>query len=249
MTAILLGSFTLGDAIPGLTDVLDKTGQGLDTMRQAADTAIGAIGRAKDELDGLANQLDNIKSDLTSSALAPIYAALDAAQDLLSKLDAITNPADYLAGIIAQLDAAKAALLALIPADYVGDLIAGAQSAISSFEGNIRDLESQLNDLTDIAGIVADQTAFLNDIQDALGDALDATLGALAGYLDQMSQLLNSGVHVVSYNGQLSSLGSEVDAVLPGTGIGGSTFVAGPILIVKTADTATLSALNSVFGL
>ena len=41
----------------------------------------------------------------------------------------------------------------------------------------------------------------------------------------------------------------DVDAVLPQSGISGSTLVAGPVLVVTTGNTATLTALNSAFGL
>lgn len=249
MTAVLIGSFNLGDAIPGLNDVLDKTGGGLQDLKSVVDTGLGTLTQVAGELDGLANDLDALKDDITGVPFQAAQDLLTTAQSYLEDLEKFSG-ANYLKSIQTQLTAASTALgLITDAAQYLGDQITAVNAGIATLQTNVNELQQNLDDLTS----VADRTNLLTDrirgLRDTLANASNEAVGVIAGYLEQASQLLNSGVYVVHYSGQLNSLGGEVDAVLPSTGVGGSELVTGPLLIVKTADSATLGAIKSAFGI
>jgi len=248
MTAVLLGSFSLGDAIPGLADALKKTGAALQSIKGVTDTAIGSLSTLQNTINGLANDIDGAKSGLIAGPVGELNDAIDAAENLLNNLGSL-NPNAFLSDAIAGLNSAIALLSSLLASDYLGDALAGVTAAIAGQQSRLNSLVSDIDTLTDITDDVRNQTALLGDLRNTLQSASDATIGALVGYNEQVSEMLNSGVYVVSYVGPLSSLGSDVDGVLPGTGIGSSTNIAGPLLIVKTSNTATLTALNNIFGL
>ena len=248
MTATLLGSYSLGDAIPGLKDALNAAGQGLQSLKGTVDSAIGTLNTLKGTIDGLASDLDSAKDGIVLGPVNELNDAIDTAQSLLSELLTLNAP-DYLSGAIAGLNAAVALLESLVASDYLNDAIAGVQGAINGQQARLDTLASNISDLTDIEDDVRLQTAALGSLANTLQTASNAVIGALVAYNQQVSEMLNTGVYVVAYTGPLSSLGSDVDGVLPGTGIGGSTNVSGPLLIVETANTSTLAALNNAFGL
>ena len=249
MTAVLLGDYTLGDAIPGVKDSLDKTGEALTALKGAVDTAAGTLTGAVNDLSNAVNDINDIKDETLAGPINELQGAVDTAQGALNDLLAITDADQYMAEILAQMDKAIALLQTLLPDDYLSEAINAVNSAVDAQQNRLDSALDDLQDLTDVTGeidAVLDQiNGVVNDLQNAANDAI----GGIVAYVDQISEMLNSGVFVVSYEGALSSLGSEVDAVLPDTGIGGSTQVAGPLLIVKTSNTATLAALNSAFGL
>lgn len=249
MTATLIGSFALGDALPGLKDALEETGVALTTLKGVVDGAISTLSDLEAALDELASSVDSVKDDLIAGPVSEVQNAIDAAQTLLDDLDAITDPSLYLDGVIAQINDAIVSLEGLVPADYLADLIAGTNAGIDAQQLRLDANLAMVSDLTDIYDDVATYTAALGALESVLQDASDASIGGIVAYTEQMSELLNAGVYVVSYNGTLSALGSDVDGVLPGTGLGGSENVSGPLLIVQTSNTATLTALNNVFGL
>jgi len=249
MAIVYLGSLSLGDAIPGLQDALGAAGEGLRTARTAVDGAIGQLGSMVSQIQGLAGELESAKDSIVSTALAPALAAVSTAQGLLSDLNDITNPGDYVAALLTQIDAARALVASLVPDDYLGDIIDGVSSSIAGLQSQALGyvgLGDDLSDLTDdVAGVLGNVTGILG----TLTEANVATLGALVAYSEMASALLNSGVHAFGYTGALSSLGGELDAATPATSVSGSATIGGVILFAKTSDGATLAALNDVFGI
>lgn len=249
MAIIYLGSLSLGDAIPGLKEALTAAGEGLRVARTAVDGAIGQLGSMVSQIQGVANDLESAKDSIVSTALAPALAAVSTAQGLLTDLNNITNPGDYVAALLSQIDAARALVAGLVPYDYLGDIIDGVSSSIAGLQSQALGyvgLGDDLTDLTDeVAGVLGNVTGVLN----TLTDANAATLGALVAYSEMASALLNSGVHAFGYTGALSSLGSELDAATPATAVSGSATIGGVILLAKTSDGATVATLNNVFGI
>lgn len=248
MTAVLLGQFTLGDAVPGLRDVLESTGQALQDLKGVVDAGIATLGLLENQINSLAQDLDSLKDDYLRGPIDELQSAVNAAQGLLN--DVINQLASqYLSGILSKLDEAISLLRALSANDFLTDQIAAINSAIDGQQSKLNNLTSQLSTLTDIADDVAALTAPLGDLRNRLQTSANEAINGLIAYNEQLSQFLNSGVFVVRYNGPLSTLGSDVDAVLPNTGLDGFVEVAGPLLIVQTANTASLAALNAAFGL
>jgi hypothetical protein len=249
MTATLLGSFSLGDAIPGANDALDQAGTGLIALKGAVDGALDNLSLLQSTLDGLANDLDGAKDDLLNGPIDEFQNAVDTAQQALDDLLAISDPNAYLGTIIAGLNDAIALLEGLSAPDYLSDSIAAVTAAVNGQQARLDALASTVSDLTDISDDVRAQTALLGEIRNTLQEAAFNAIDGIVAYTAMASELLNSGVYVVSYVGPLSSLGADVDAVLPGTGIGLSETVMGPLLITKTANAATVAAIKNVFGL
>jgi ABC-type transporter Mla subunit MlaD len=249
VTATLIGSFSLGDSIPGLSDTLDTVGNGLAELKSSVDSVTGEIGNLASTINGLAASVDAATAELVAGPFGAARDQLDQIKGSLERLNNVPDATAYLAGITASLAEAIDLLNGLVPDDYLADQIAAVQGAIDNTEAALDDFENTLKDLTAISDDIRKQTALLNDLDRALSDAADAAIEPLAAYTEQVSQLLNSGVSVVHYTGSLSSLGGEVDAVLPGSGIGSSEQVTAPLLVVQTANTATLAALKDVFGI
>jgi hypothetical protein len=248
MTATLLGSYSLGDAIPGLKSALSTTGQALQSIRGTVDSAIDSLGTLRSALNTVATEVDSTKNALTAGPVDEVNDAIDTAQDLLSNLLTL-DAADYLSDTIAGLNSAIALIGGLTASTFLADAISGVEGAIDGQQTRLDSLVEDVNSLTDIADDVRTRAAALGVLANTLQAASDNAVSALVAYNQQISEMLNTGVYVVAYNGALSSLGTEVDAVLPDTGVGSSTNVAGPLLIVESSNTAALAALNNAFGL
>jgi hypothetical protein len=151
--------------------------------------------------------------------------------------------------LLSRLDAARALLASLSPGNYLADALASVGGAISGLQSQGQGYVNQLDSLTDITDDVSRVLGLANDAANFLTTANAATLGAVVAYSEMASALLNSGVHAFAYTGALSSLGSELDAATPATSVGGGSTIGGVILFAKTADSATLTSLNSVFGI
>lgn len=249
MTATLIGSFSVGDAVPGLYDVFKDVGNGLTALKSSVDGVIGELGNLQSELNSLASDIDSTTAEIIAGPFNIANQNINAAKSALSELQGITDAGDYLDGVIANLNDAITLLESLVPEDYLSDQLASVSAAIDSLQSAVDDFENQLNDLSRISDDVRKQTALLGDIENTLQDASDNALTPIIQFNAALSQLLNSGVFVVHYDGTLQSLGTEVDGVLPGTGIGNDENVVGPVLVVRTANTATLAALKNVFGI
>lgn len=247
MTATLIGSYSLGDAIPGMNDVLNSTGTGLTALKSSVDSVIGNIGALQSELDGLANDIDTSVQAITDIPFAAVQDQLTAASGALASLEGITDAGAYLDSIIGSLTETIDLLNSVVPNDYLAGQIAAVQAAVDDLQSSVDNFQSDLDDLTSIADDVRAQTKLLGDIEDTLQTASDDALTPIIEFNAAVSQLLNSGVFAVYFSGELQNLGSEVDSVLPGTGIGNDELVETPLLVVRIANAATISALRNVF--
>ena len=249
MTAIYLGSRTLGDAIPGLSDSLDTVGNGLDLIRDTVGAAVGQLNAITGQLQGLVDDYIDAVGDLAAAALAPALNLLQQARDYLDQLNAILDPNAYLGAVIAQVSSALALLQSLTGSDYLDNLLDGANAAISSAEALVNSITEPLGALNAISDGVASAIGALDDVVDNLQGALNDTLDAINTYVEQASQLLNAGVHAIEYTGNLDQMGSEIDSAALLSGLGPNTPVTGPLLFVASFDTATVAALKAAFGL
>jgi chromosome segregation ATPase len=249
MTAVLIGSFNLGDAIPGLNDSLDSAGQGLQNLKSAVDKGISDLNNIVSSIDSIARDLDASKDSYLNEPFQKARDLASTATSYLSELRKL-SPSQYLDDLSQQLQLTSDLLSGLTDIDkFLQDQISAVTASISALDQEVNDLQQQINDLTSISDRVGLVTGEARSLLGDLSSAANEATNVIAGYLEQASQLLNSGVYVVHYNGTLNALGGEVDAVLPSTGVAGTENVVGPLLIVKTADTATLTAIKSAFGI
>lgn len=252
MTAVLLGQFTLGDAVPGLKDALDAAGQGLQALKGVVDGALGTLGTIANNINSLASAIDAVKNDFLSDQVSALQDLIDSTQGLLGELQALPAPqlALRLPNLIDDLTASLALLDALDPTQWANDQISGLQSAIDAQQDKLDAALAQVQDLTNIADDVAGLTSALTDLQDTLQNAADDAINGIVAYTEQLSEMLNDGVYVVSYTGTLGNLGSDVNSALSlATGLNSGDLVSGPMLIVKSSNTAALAAINGAFGL
>lgn len=249
MTATYLGGGTLGDAVPGLQEELGKVGEALEALKGVVDSNIGKIGDVQDKINGAAGDLNDAKNDLTAGPLADLQNAVDTAQAGLDDLANVGDAGAWLTDIINKLDETKSFLEGLNSATHLQNMIDAVNAGVDGAQAKVDGMQDDLEQLTDVESLVEQQTALLGEVESALQDASNAAIGGVIAYTEQVSQLLNSGVHVVYFNGSLSALGSEVDGVLPDTGFDSSAQVAGPLLIVDIANTAAFNALKAAFGL
>ncbi len=249
MTVIYLGSRTVGESVPGLSDALSATGEGLRNMRSAADLAIGQIGVATGLLTSALGDLESAKDGLTAEALGPLNSAFGQANALLSQLQSLLDPNAYLSNVVLGLDDLLTALGLTSGAAYVAQQIAGVTAGVASIQSQINGMVSELDDMTNGMTYLGDALAKIGEVTSALTAANAATLGALVVYTEMLSGLANSGVHAFGYTGAISALGSELDAATPASGVFGPATIGGVILFAETADATTLAVLEDIFGL
>lgn len=249
MTVIYLGSRSIGESIPGLTDALATTGEAVRYLRREADGAIGQIGVAVGLLTSAISDIESAKDGLLANARDPVSAAFSTANSLLNQLQNMLDPNLYLSNLIASLGMLAAQLNLLSGAAYLSQQIAGVQAGINSFQAQLAALDAEFDTATNGMTYIGDALAKVTEVSSALYAANAATLGALANYTAMLSGLANSGVHAFGYTGAIGSLGAELDAATPASGVSGGAEIGGVILFAKTADATTLSTLESIFGL
>lgn len=249
MTAVLIGEFTLGEAIPGLSEWFNTTGVGLQGLASSVSNQLGVISSIADDIDGLADDLNDAVDNIIAGPLGTVKDAASVAQSALDALRLITDASAYLSGIIQSLNDVATDLALLDPTQYLTDVINSTSAAVSSLEQAATNFSGYLSDITSVQNEFGIVSAALRGVESALQSALDAANSAIEVFLLGLDQLAHSGIYVVHYNGQLSSLGGEVGAVLPGTGIPGTEFVVGPLLIARTLDPASAAAIRAVFDI
>src|SRR5690606_18129253 len=83
----------------------------------------------------------------------------------------------------------------------------------------------------------------------ALMAAVQAALGPLSAYASLAAQLAAPGAHAFTYEGQLSAMGTELDAATPAAGVAGSADVRGVLVFVESTNTAAVAGLEAAFAL
>lgn len=248
MTVTYLGGITLGDAIPGLKDSLDIVGGALQTLRAAINANSALLQSGIDAVTGAMSDLEAAKDSFVGGPIGLANSKIDAAQGLLDEISSITDASAYLAAALAGIDAGRALIAGIAAPTYLSDQITAVNAGVDGLQGEANALVATADDMTDVTQLTAEQMAAVQNVKNAIDQAAQDALVGVVAYVEQISQLAASGIHALWYQGQLSSLGSEVDAALPETGLSGSTVVAGPLLVVDTANTAGLAALEAVFG-
>jgi hypothetical protein len=248
VTVTYLGGGTLGDAIPGLSEALDEVGKALQALKAAVDANSALLQSGIDAVSGALQDLENAKDALVSGPIQAVNDKIDAAQDYLASL-ANVDPFGFLQAALAAIDAARALLESLIPANYLASLIEALNAGIDGLQGQANELIATADDMTDVTQLTAAQMAAIQAMKNALDAAANAALAGLVAFAEQLSQLAASGIHTFWAESEpLSDLGSSLQARLGDTGFDASTNVTGPILIVDVANTAGLAAMVQVFG-
>lgn len=249
MSATYLGGRTLGETIPGLAEALGAIGDALNKLRAAIEANSALMQSGLDALSGAISDLDAAKNAIIGVPFQAVQEQLTAVTGLLDELKTLTDASQFLNKALAAIDEAKNQLLALAPTDFLEKNINQVQSAVSDLGNKVSGFQDDIEDLTSVSNLTSEGLGALQNIKNAIDTANQEALAGVTAYAEQLSQLAASGIHAIWYSGQLSSLGSEVDAILPDTGIGASTFVTGPILVVDTANSGALSALQAIFGI
>ena len=252
MTAVLVGSLSLSGAIPGLDKWLTDAGNALQKLSGQAKDATGVLSDAASLLGSAADGLDGITEDLISKPFDALEIQITTVQGLLDDLDGfVGSPSDYLQS---QIDIINSAVDGLVDQleeaeEFLQNRIDAMSAGLSGFQGQLDELENQLTNALSVQNLVSGAIDSLNALNNTLDDAIDSATDSISDFLEALSQLSNSGIYVVHYNGTLNNLGGEVDAVLPATGVAGDNYVVGPLLVAQTVNGPSAAAIRSVFGI
>jgi|GEM_PF-4814286 len=248
MTVTYLGGITLAEAIPGLSESLGAVGGALTNLRDTIAANSALLQSGIDAVTGAMQDLESSKDAFVGGPIEAVNGKIDAAQGLLTSISSITDASAYLSAALAGIDAGRALLAGLVPSTYLADQVAAVNAGVDGLQGEADTLLGTADSMTDVTALTAEQMAAVQNVKNAIDLATATALSGVVAYVEQVSQLAASGIHAFWFVGALSSMGSEIDAALPDTGLGGSTVIAGPVLVVDTANTAGLAALEDVFG-
>lgn len=249
MTAELIGSFSLGDAIPGLAGTLSTVGAGLTAIVDAVNEVTGLLTALQVAINALASEIDSVSSDLIAGPFGQIQDQLTAISGALDTLEGIVDASAHIDTITAAINSTLSELAALDPSQYLTDQIGAVEAAKDAVQASVNGFQDSLSDMVSISDTIQSISSQLGELDRLLSGAASEALGPIAAFNEALSALLNTGVYVVHYSGALSSLGSEVGAVLPGTGIGTTEDITAPLLVTRSANTATTQALKDAFGI
>lgn len=251
MTAVLLGSFTVSGAIPGMNEFLVNAGEALQDLASTAKSVTSALGSTANLLNDAAGDLDNLKDELIAGPFDALSNQIETVEGLLRDLRNLAGaPSDFLQGEITKLNDAVDVLVGQLEdaEGFLQSKIDAMSAGLNTFEDALGELQSQISGAISARDLVSGAVDSLRGLQNTLDDAIDDATNAIGDWLAALSQLSNGGVYVVHYNGTLGNLGSEVQAVLPGTGLPNSDIVVGPLLVAAGSG-ATVAAIRSTFGI
>lgn len=232
MPGSYLGAVTIGGSVDGLDEALDEVGAALVALEAGVaahmpcfDEAIAALATAH--------------ASIRPPAIAAPDANLTASASIAAQLPTF-DPLAYLQNLIAGLQALLAQLAALDPTALLDAQISANAALGVQFTADIGSIDIQLSALLDIS-------ALLTACSVAIAAALAAAAAGIASYTSMSATLNTAGAHAFLYTGQLSGLGSGLDAVTPSSGIAASDSVQVTVQVVRQASTAAIAAQNAVF--
>ncbi len=227
MPAVYNGVVTIGGCAPGLQDAFNEVGAALETLRDEVLAHLPCF------LEAIAAM-----ADVRVVAIQDFQVQLNASVAIQAQLTAqLANPADYLAQLIAGLNALLASIPTQLPAVALSTQIAAAGAVEAVFAAKIAAVDAEIAVVVDL----------LNACSPALLAVSTAAFAAIETFHRFRDLLATSGAFALSFTGTLGSLGAAFDAATPATGIATGTSVVATLQIVRASDSAAVGALAQCF--
>ena len=203
------GSVTVAGAIPGVSPVLA--------------TLANALQQASNILTAVTDLLRAIKVAIRIPAVSGLEAQLSASLNISANLELqITNPTQYIAGIVAAVEQVVVAVESLPPLPSLNAQLAVNAALALQLGLQIGAIDLELGKLDDVVG--------------TLLDLLDAIAAALAAYARIASDLLVAGIYSFTYEGAIGSMGSGLDSTTPAAGLSPTTTVLATVALAATPE-------------
>ncbi len=227
MPATFNGAVTFGGCVPGLADAFDEVGTALVTLR---DEVIAHLPCFLEAIAAMA--------DVRVAAIVDFQAQLNASAAIGVQLTAaLTDPLQYLLGLLAGLQNLNLSLPNLIPQVALSTQISANQAVGLAFTAKIALVDAKIAIVVNL----------LNACYAALLAVSTAAFTAIEKFHEFTALLETSGAYAFSYTGSLAALGSALDALTPTTGIGTATSIVATLQIVKASDSSAVSAQSQLF--
>jgi hypothetical protein len=247
MTTTYLGGTTLGQAIPGLLQSLGLVGSALVLLRDTVNNNSALLQSGIDGVTGAMSDLETAKDGFVAGPIQAVNDQVDTALAYLNSLSGLDSSA-FLTAALAAMDTGRSFVAGLLPDDYLAGVVSGVTGGVGAIQGQADTLVGTADDMTDVTQQTAAQAAALQAVKGALDTATVQALSGVVAYAEQLSQLAASGVHTFWYDGTLGAMGGDLDGALPASGLSSGSVIAGPVLVVDSANTTALAALQAVFG-
>lgn len=249
MTTTYLGSMTLGAALPLPASLSARLAAELDKLYQAIQGGIVAVDGLKSQLDYQASAVLDAKVSIRVPAVSDFEISLGAINAQIGALSVqVTDPSLYLSTLTAGIAQCAANIAAISPPSVA---ISGQLGALTVALGNVSAKISAVDLQLELLDIVASALLSLSGICVTLSSHCAAVIATVASLLAEYLTLENyfgaSGVHLFTSTATVGTLGGELAAALPGTGLGAGTAIHGPVLIVETSNGSGMTAVDAVF--
>jgi len=226
MPATFNGALTFAGCMPGTAGAFEEVGAALETLRDAVILHLPCF------LEAIAAM-----ADVRIVAIVDFQAQLNASIAVGLQLTAsLTDPTQYLLGLLAGLANLNISIPSLLPQVALGTQIAANAAIGAAFAAKIAAVDAKIAIVVNL----------LNACYLALLVVSTAAFAAIEKFHTFQAYLATDGAYALSYTGSLASLGSALDAVTPTTGIGTATSIVATIQIVKASDADAVAALNAL---
>lgn len=226
MSLTYLGSRTLADTLPGVAAILKSASDALDAAR-------AVIGHVRASLSVHVDAIHAARLSLRIAAVADLEAQLGALLALVNELSkALSDPAAYLAGLLAGLVQVQANVKLLLPSIALPGQISAGIAAKLELEAKIAALDALFAVLAAIADAIGQLAASMT---------LDITLPVLP---------TAAGLYLYVYDGTVADFGNALSSALSAhPDLGASATVHAPVLVARSSNTSLRTSLDVVFGL